>query len=132
MSNPVRKITQEMPKEDRKILGFWAEEAQRIRNDETISKKEKIKKLIVVTNKSKIPIKFLKFFFKILKKNSWDDRGWPARMAFMGFIPGVAIFGSKMAGLATAGMGIGIPIYLLSAAGGALLGTIIEEMEKKD
>ena len=51
-------------------------------------------------------------------------------MALAGLTIGAAVGGSKMAGIATAGMGIGVPIYVLSSAGGALLGTIIQEIKK--
>ena len=41
------------------------------------------------------------------------------------------ISGSSWAGIATAGRGIGVPVFLLTSAEGALLGKIIEEIKNQ-
>ena len=37
-----------------------------------------------------------------------------------------------MAGVASSSIGVGIPIFLLTSAGGPLLGTIIEELKNRN
>tara|TARA_R110000868_G_scaffold117600_11_gene312355 strand:- start:16018 stop:16413 length:396 start_codon:yes stop_codon:yes gene_type:complete len=130
MSNLAKKIIEGMPANDKRDLISWAQKAYVIRNDENITNIEKVKKLTTLTRKHKIAISFIKSTGLLAKKHAWDERGWPARLALAGLTTGVAIAGSKMAGIASAGMGVGVPIYLLSSAGGALLGTIIEEINK--
>ena len=46
----------------------------------------------------------------LIKKYTWDERGWPARMALAGFSLGAAVGGTKMAGIASAGIGVGVPL----------------------
>jgi hypothetical protein len=130
MSNIAKKLIDEMTLDEQDTLRSWADEACVIRNDDSLSKTEKVKKLTKITNENKITIKFFKAFFKAVKKHTWDERGWPARMALAGLTVGAAIGGTKMAGIASAGIGIGVPVFILSSAGGALLGTIIEEIKK--
>jgi hypothetical protein len=130
MSNLAKKIINEMSEEDQQTLRSWADEAYVIRNDENLTKSEKITKISTITNKNKITLKFFKSFFKLVKRHTWDERGWSARLALAGLTIGAAVAGTKMAGIATAGVGIGVPIYVLSSAGGALLGTIIQEVKK--
>lgn len=131
MSNLAKKLINEMSEEDQEELRTWADEAYIIRNDESINKKEKLKRIKSITNESKVTIKFFKVFFKFIKKHTWDERGWPARMALIGLTVGTAASGSKMAGIASAGIGIAVPVYVLSSAGGALIGTILQEIQKK-
>lgn len=45
---------------------------------------------------------------------------------------GLGVFGTEMAGIASAGIGVGVPVYLLTSAGGAFLGTLLEELKKSN
>lgn len=130
MSNLAKQLIEEMNEEEKRELRNWADDAYIIRNDSTLSNKEKLLKLTTITNKNKVALKFFKSFFKLIKKHTWDNRGWPARMALAGLTLGTAIAGTKMAGVASAGLGIGVPVYVLSSAGGALIGTIIQEIKR--
>lgn len=130
MSNLAKKLIEDMPQEDKNALRSWADDAYVIRNDNNLSKPEKLKKLALITKDNKVTIKFLQSVGKLIKKHTWDERKWPARMALVGLTLGGAVAGSKFAGVASAGMGVGVPVFLLSSAGGALLGTIIQETKK--
>ncbi len=132
MSNLALKVLAEFSDEDKVKIKSWAEEAYIIRNDSSLTKKEKLNKISSITNKNKIVFKFLRSLVCLIKRNTWDERGWPGRLALGGFALGVITSGSKMAGIASAGIGVGLPIYLLTSAGGALLGTIIEELHHKN
>lgn len=116
--------------EDRKLVLVWSEEIKKIRDDQSLSKAQKVKKVYKVKT-SKVVIRFLKILFKTLKINLWDKRSWPFRLTVGGFALGVSVAGNEAAGIAALGSAIGIKLYLLTAAGGALLGTIIEEIKKE-
>lgn len=131
MSNLAKKIIGNLTEEEKRELRSWADEAYVIRNDNSISRTEKIKRMSTITLRSKFTIEVIIRFANLIKKYSWDDRAWPARLALAGFTVGVTVSGGKMAGVATAGAGIGLPICLLTSAGGALLGAIVEELKKK-
>lgn len=131
MSNLAKKIINHLTEDEQKELKSWADEAYVIRNSNDISRTEKIKRITNITIKSKFTSNVIIRFFKLLKKYSWDDRAWAARLALAGLTIGATIGGTKMAGVATAGMGIGVPVYILTSAGGALLGSIIEELKDK-
>jgi hypothetical protein len=131
MSNLALKVLEEFNEEEKIVIKSWAEDAIVIRNDNNLSKKEKIKKISQITNNNKIILKLIKGMAKFIKRHSWDERGWPARFALGGLTIGAAAGGTKAAGIATMGAGIGVPIIALTSAGGALLGTIVEELSKK-
>ncbi len=67
---------------------------------------------------------------KQIKTKAWDERGWPARLALAGLTAGVGGVGLEGAGIAAMGGAIGLPLFLRTSAGGALLGSIIQELEK--
>lgn len=64
----------------------------------------------------------------MMKQHLWDERSWPARGALLGLTIGVATLGSEGAGIAALGGAIGVPVFLLTTAGGALLATIVSEL----
>lgn len=131
MSNIVKQFIRELSEQDQQAVRSWAEEAIVIRNDEQINHSKKLKQLIYVTSKNEIVIKFLKQLALLLKKHGWDKRNWASRLALSGLLLGLGVGGGKMAGVASAGLGIGVPVYVLTSAGGALIGTILSEITKK-
>lgn len=126
MSNLAKKILETYSEEEKIHIKSWAESALVIRNDQSLTKTEKLKKL------SNLPIKeavqgFLSGLYKNIKRYGWDERSIPARGALIGLSP-LAIVGTKWAGIAASGSAIAVPVVLLTSAGGALLGTIIKEI----
>lgn len=130
MSNAAKKILEELNEDEKKKVLSWAENARVITNDGTLNKKEKVKKLYEVTVKEEVVVTFLKSFLKAIKTHGWGRRGWAGRLTLSGLALGLGTVGIQMTGVASAGFGIGIPIFLLTAAGGALLGTIIDELKR--
>ena len=100
---------------------------QKVQQDRKKSKKEKGKALVHLLKENKRS--FFKMLLLFLKRKLWTERGWPARLAIIGLIPGAAKGGSV--GLATMGFGVGIPFFLLTVTGGMFIGTIIEEIQKE-
>lgn len=109
----------------RKILDL-ALKIKEIQQSKKKSKKEKKKELVYLLKENKRS--FLKMLLFFLKRKLWSERGWPARLAIIGLIPGLAKGGSV--GIATMGSGVGVPFFLLTATGGMFIGTIIEELKK--
>ena len=125
-----RKLIQELNENDKKVIKSWADDAFIIHQDLSLSRIEKLKKYRSLENSNTIIKNFYKSIFLISKKQLWDKRSIPGRFAITGLILGTTISGGSMAGIATAGSGIGVPIFLLTTAGGALLGTIVKELKK--
>lgn len=69
-------------------------------------------------------------FLKATKKWLWDDRNWSQRLAILGGSTAVLVVGSLTAGLATAGMGVAVPVAVVVAAGGSLVGNMIDIIEQ--
>ena len=117
-----RKYTNEQLEETLDI----AQKIKNVQNDETLKKKEKKQKIILLVKENKRH--FFRMIFIFLHKELWTERTWAVRLALIAVIPGLAIGGSV--GLATMGVGIGIPLFLLTAFGGLFIGVVIEEIEK--
>jgi hypothetical protein len=132
MSNLVRRILEEFNDEEKKQIKSWAENAYIIKNDFNLTNIQKIRKLHDTSTKNKIVQKFFKSVALNAKKYGWDERSIPARFAMSGALIGVTVAGASFAGIASAGFGIGVPFFILTSAGGALLGTILQELKKRD
>ena len=109
----------------------WAVEVRKIQKNKSLSKKEKIYDLKKLNNKQafKNAVSLsLKYF-----KNSWKKANWAQRIGIIGFGGGLALAGiSGGAGIAALGGAIGLPLFLITAAGGAFIGTIIDSLDKKN
>ena len=131
MGNLAQKIIEELTDEERKTAYNWAKDAKVIVNNPELNQIEKLKELHAINKKYKSIDKFLKGLYRIIKTHCWDNRGWAARLGIVGLSLGGIVSGSSFAGIATAGWGIGLPIFLLTTAGGTFLGTIIDELMKE-
>jgi len=59
----------------------------------------------------------------------WDNRNWATRVALGGVGAGLAVGGAEAgAGIAALGSAIGVPLWLVTASGGAFLGALIDEL----
>ncbi len=130
MSNLAKKILENFSQEDKEVIKSWAESAIVIKNDGSLSQQQKVKKLYELSSKGDVIKRFLKGSFNLIKKEGWDKRSLPARLAILGGSVGVVVGGSQMVGIASAGIGIGMPLFLLTSAGGAFLGVIIKEVQE--
>ena len=115
---------------DQKALVLaWSRDAKVIVDNKQLKKSEKLAQLQKLKT---LPVvaALLQNIAQRAKIKLWDERGWPARMALGGLALGLAVTGTKAAGIAAAGTAIAVKVYLLTSAGGALLGTLIQELEK--
>ena len=67
----------------------------------------------------------------MIKSKAWDNQSWARRIGLVGLTTGVAAFGLEGAGIVAMGGGIGVPLALLSTAGGTFLGVVIDELNKE-
>ena len=66
-----------------------------------------------------------------VKRHAWDDRGPSARIAGVGVLAALAIGGSEAgAGIAALGTAVGVPLWIVFAAGGSLAGTLLAEIQR--
>lgn len=130
MSNFAKKMLQEFTEDEKKEIKSWAESAVVIRGDTTLTQTEKVKKLYEISWKNSVVTKFLKATIKTIKKNGWSERSLPAKLAISGAILGLTTVGGKFVGIASAGIGASMPFFVLTSAGGALLGVVIDEVNK--
>ncbi|MAO07486.1 MAG: hypothetical protein CL596_02105 [Alteromonas sp.] len=114
-------------KEKAKILA-WAKEVRAIQKDPNLNFKEKFKALKELNNKEAFSA--TNKFVMMHSKKYWKHAPWTERMAIIGLAGGVVIFGGSGAGIAALGGAIGLPLFLLTGAGGALVGMIIERLDK--
>ncbi|MDE0118666.1 MAG: hypothetical protein OXM55_01500 [Bdellovibrionales bacterium] len=98
-----------------------------VQNDEVLTKKQKKLKIRQLVKKNKKL--FLKMVFIFLRRKLWTERSWAIRLALIAIIPGVIKGGSV--GLATMGIGVGIPMFLITSFGGAFIGMVIDEIKRK-
>jgi hypothetical protein len=113
---------------DRDELLCWLQEIAAIRNG-SLSAYEKVKRSIKATAKSPAVVAVVKNLAVRLKGVVWDRRGLPARIG-LSAATFALVFLSQGAGIAALGGAVGVPLFLVFGAGGTLLGTLIEEVQK--
>ncbi len=100
---------------------------KQIQQNKNLSKKEKIYELRQLNNQKTFvnAVSIFKTFFV----EKWKSANWAKRIALVGGGIGLAIGGSQSAGIAALGGAIGVPLFLVTAGGGALIGLIIESLD---
>ena len=109
----------------------WAKSAEQIIQAPKLAPNEKIVRLKDLENTETIKV-FLLSLIALLQKHTWTERSWPARLSLVGLTLGAGVAGTQAAGIAALGSAIGIPFFLLTASGGALVVTIIQELSKEN
>lgn len=120
-----------MKEDERTLMLAWAQKAQEITSRDELTSGEKLRQLNELETTPAIKV-LVVAVANALKQNLWDDRSWPARGALSGLALGVVALGGQGAGIAAMGGAIGVPLFLLTTAGGALLATIISEVNGSD
>ncbi|MBL0223286.1 MAG: hypothetical protein IPQ17_11325 [Xanthomonadales bacterium] len=110
-------------------LRLWAQAMLDIRSSNT-SAISKAKAAILASTDRKVLAPVLQVAWQELKRVGWTERGLPARMA-MGAAVGALTLSGQGAGIAALGGAIGVPLFVVFGAGGALAGVIIDETRRK-
>jgi len=107
----------------------WATEMLRIRKSgATAVQKAKLAIEATVDRKALGPL--MGVAWRELKRIGWTERGLPARVAIGAAVASLTITGQG-AGIAALGGAIGVPLFVVFGAGGALAGVILDEIRKK-
>jgi hypothetical protein len=66
-----------------------------------------------------------------IKRHAWEDRSLATRLAGVGVFTALALGGGEAgAGIAALGTAVGVPLWIVFAAGGAFAGTLLDEIQK--
>jgi hypothetical protein len=107
----------------------WAKEMLRIRESNgTILQKAKLAIGATADRKALGPL--MDVAWRELRRIGWTERGLPARIAIGAAVASLTLTGQG-AGIAALGGAIGVPLFVVFGAGGALAGVIIDEVRKK-
>ena len=108
----------------------WAVEVRKIQQNNKLTTKEKIYDLKNLNNKQ--AFKNVISIALNYSKSYWKKANWAQRIGIIGLTSGLIIAGaSGGAGIAALGGAIGLPLFLVTTAGGTFIGTIIDSLNKK-
>ena len=131
-----RQVVAELGREERLALYGWAQELLAIRSARASRTRKALAAIRATTRRDTIVALVRQMRTRIQKAGYkskrllWDDRNWPTRLALSGVTMGLVAGGPGAgAGVAALGGAIGVPLWILTAAGGAFLGTLVEELK---
>lgn len=127
--NVTRNFVKELNHEEKQILLVWSQKALNIKNNSDLSNLEKIIAISKLENQEPSKVIMSKLI-KTLKNKVWTNQSWARRLGFIGLGTGFT-FGGAAVGIATMGAGIGVPLAIMTAAGGVVLGAAIDEITKE-
>ena len=116
--------------EEQRVLLAWANGLQTIKHAE-VDTLEKAKRAIMLTVNSGAIQPFLAFLGIEIKRVGWDERGLPERMALSAAAAAALLFSGQGAGIAALGGAIGVPLWVVFGAGGAFVGVLIKEVQRR-
>ena len=129
-----REVVSEIDEKDRAAVLTWARQLLAIRDTKTGRLRRMAAAVRVSANRSVLTSVIRRMHGQLRKAGYrgkqllWDDRNWAARFALSGVAAGVAVGGGANAGLAALGSAIGVPLWLVTASGGAFLGALVDEI----
>jgi len=133
----VSTIVTEVDDSTRAVLLDWATKLLEIRNSKLPAVVKARRALSASTNKevfvsaTELIYRKVKPFIRDVKRHGWDERGIAGRFTIGGIVLGATAFSGQGAGLAALGSAIGLPLWFVLGAGGAFLGTLVEELSRK-
>jgi len=128
--NFARSVVASASPAERDVLLEWAIELREIRRSQ-LSMIQKARLAVKATAKRTVLVPIVKANAARTRELLWTERGYAARFAIIGMTIGTLGFSGEAAGIAAFGRAIGVPIYVVVAAGGALLGAIIDELQQE-
>lgn len=119
----------ELDEQEQLALSDWLKRLLEIR--ELRSTNKKVRSLGASLKSSRALAPVAKLVLIKLKKHGWDDLGGIAKWTVAAGGAGLLLFGGAGAGIAAFGGAIGVPLFVVFGAGGALAGTIVQEIERR-
>lgn len=133
----VSRIITEVDDSTREALLGWARKLTEIRNSNLPAVMKASRALSASTKREVIVSATALIYRRVeplirdVKRHGWDERGIPSRFMIGGIMLGATAFSGQGAGLAALGSAIGLPLWLVLGAGGAFLGTLVDELSGK-
>lgn len=115
--------------EDIGAIETWAQTMLEIRSSD-LPAYGKAKAAILWSTDRKLLAPILHVIWKEMKRLGWEERSFPARMALGAAVTALTLSGQG-AGIAALGGAIGVPLFVVFGAGGALAGVIVDEIRAK-
>lgn len=116
--------------DEKKLILVWSQNALTIRNNRSLTKKEKITRIQTLATPKVVKVIGIRIF-EACKNKLWTNQSWARRLGIVGLGIGGFTFGGTGVGIATLGAGIGLPLLVLTAGGGVILGAVIDEVSKE-
>lgn len=116
-------------REDLDALRSWAQTMLDIKGSNAPAF-QKAKRAIAASADKKVLAPIMQITWREMKRIGWEERSLPARMA-MGAAAAALTLSGQGAGIAALGGAIGVPLFVVFGAGGALAGVIIDEIKQK-
>lgn len=116
--------------EEQKNIKEWLRSLMMIA-DSAESTLDKARRAIEETAKREVVWPIVKLLAGEVKRLAWDDRSLAARVAGGAAMTALALGGGEAgAGIAALGTAVGVPLWIVFAAGGAFAGAILEEIQR--
>lgn len=113
--------------EDLDALRSWAQTMLDIKGSNAPAF-QKAKRAIAASADRKVLAPIMQIAWREMKRIGWEERSLPARM---GAAAAALTLSGQGAGIAALGGAIGVPLFVVFGAGGALAGVIIDEIKRE-
>lgn len=123
-------VVEAVPAEHWPALQLWAQRLLALR-ERDIPRLQKMREALTLTRDSKVVWPAVKIAASKAKRIGWDDRSPKARIGLGAAAVGVAVFGSKSAGIAALGTAVGVPLWVVLGGGAAFAAGIVEEITRR-
>lgn len=131
LNSEIKSDLEKLNETERQNVLNWAVEVRKIQHNNKLTTKEKIYDLKNLNNKQ--AFKNVISIVLNYSKSYWKKANWAQRIGIIGLTSGLIVAGaSGGAGIAALGGAIGLPLFLVTTAGGTFIGTIIDSLNKKN
>ncbi|WP_295456590.1 hypothetical protein [uncultured Thiodictyon sp.] len=118
------------PPAEAQLLLAWSRGLGAIRHGELTGRK-KAAAMLALTRDNKAAWPILKVMGRALKIIVWDARSWKLRLGIGAVVGTFVAVGNGGAAIVPLAGGIGLPLWVLMGASGALLGLLADVVKKK-
>lgn len=131
LNSEIKSDLEKLNETERQNVLNWAVEVRKIQHNNKLTTKEKIYDLKNLNNKQ--AFKNVISIVLNYSKSYWKKANWAQRIGIIGLTSGLIVAGaSGGAGIAALGGAIGLPLFLVTTAGGTFIGSIIDSLNKKN
>ena len=131
LNSEIKSDLEKLNETERQNVLNWAVEVRKIQHNNKLTTKEKIYDLKNLNNKQ--AFKNVISIVLNYSKSYWKKANWAQKIGIIGLTGGLIVAGaSGGAGIAALGGAIGLPLFLVTTAGGTFIGTIIDSLNKKN